>query len=88
VILLVAVAVLFYVAMTNFKSVAPSALEIKQHNDRRASGEPEPQPAATSTAASADSWTPTPPARPNLSEMEQKTSEHASDVQGALSRDN
>jgi len=88
VILLVAMAVLFFIAMNNFKSVAPSALEIKKHNEQRAAQGTDPQPTPQSTSASADTWNPTPPARPDLSAMDQKTTQHANDVSDALSQGN
>ncbi len=91
-ILLVVLAVVFYLAMSNFKSVAPEAMEIQKHNRARKAGQdvrPEDlQPKPQSTSASGDSWNPTPPSRPNLSTMDQKTSEHSADVKDALSQAN
>lgn len=87
VMLLVVMAIVFYIAMNNFRSAAPAALDIKKHNEARQAGEPPTQP-ASSTSASADSWNPTPPARPNLGTMDQKTTEHSNDVQDALSQGN
>ena len=92
VVLLLVLGVIFYIAMNNFKAVAPAALDIKKHNDaRRAGREVHPEdsePKATSTSASADAWTPAPPSRPNLSTMDQKTSEHSAAVQEAASQAN
>ena len=92
VVMLVVLAVIFYLAMNNFKTVAPEAMEIQKHNQARKAGQevqPESfEPKATSTSASADAWTPTPPSRPNLSTMDQKTSEHSANVKDALSQTN
>jgi cytoskeletal protein RodZ len=92
VMLLVVLIIIFFVAMRNFESVAPSAMAIQEHNAVRKSADgaaPEQlEPKQTSTSASADSWTPAPPSRPNLSTMDQKTTEHTSDVQDALSQSN
>ncbi len=85
VVLLLVLAVVFYLAMSNFKSVAPEALEIKKHNDARKAGL---EPKQSSTSASADAWTPTPPSRPSLSTMDQTTSEHTTAVQEAASQAN
>lgn len=85
VMLLVVLAVIFYVAMNNFKSVAPEAQEIKKHNDARKAGL---EPKDVSPSASADAWTPAPPARPNLSTMDQNTTEHSAAVQEAASQAN
>ena len=81
VVMLVVLAVVFYIAMNNFKSTAPTAIAIQEHNRARESGKDVP-----STPATDDSWTPAPPSRPNLSTMDQKTSEHSAAVQGALSQ--
>ncbi len=90
VIMLVVLAVIFYLAMNNFKTVAPEAMEIQKHNrSRRAGQEVQPEsfePKATSTSASADAWTPTPPSRPSLSTMDQRTSDHSAAVKDALSQ--
>ena len=92
VIMLVVLAVMFYLAMNNFKTVAPEAMEIQKHNrSRRAGQEFQPdtsEPKGTSTSASADAWTPTPPSRPSLSTMDQKTSEHSAQVKDTLSQAN
>lgn len=92
VILLVVLAVVFYLAMNNFKSVAPEAMDIKKHNDARKAGQDarsgSGQPTTTSTSSNADAWNPAPPSRPNLSTMDQKTTEHAGAVSDALSQSN
>ena len=89
VVMLVVLAVIFYLAMNNFKSTAPSAIEIQRHNKARGNGtdvqlaaEPEQQP----PSASADTWTATPPSRPSLETVDKNTSKHASDVKDALSQ--
>ena len=90
VVMLVVVVVIFYLAMNNFKAVAPEAMEIQKHNkSRRAGQEVQPEsfePKSTPTSASADAWTPTPPSRPSLSTMDQRTSEHSAAVKDALSQ--
>jgi hypothetical protein len=90
VIMLVVLAVVFYLAMNNFKSVAPAAMDVKRHNDARKAGRDvrpaNVEPNGTSTSASADAWTPAPPSRPSLSTMDQKTTEHGAAVQDALSQ--
>ena len=83
VVMLVVLVVIFYIAMNNFKSVAPAAVEIQKHNKARTAGQE-----GTSTSASADSWTPAPPSRPSLSTMDERTSEHSASVQDALSQAN
>jgi hypothetical protein len=92
VVMLVVLAVVFYVAMANFKSVAPAAVEIQKHNKaRRAGQEVQPEsfePKGGSPSASADSWTPAPPSRPSLSTMDKRTSDHSAAVQDALSQAN
>lgn len=92
VILLLVLGVVFYLAMRNFSSVAPTAMEIQKHNrQRKAGSEAQPEtfePKARSTSESADSWTPAPPSRPSLGTMDQRTSEHSSEVQSALSQSN
>ena len=91
-VMLVVLAVIFYLAMSNFKSVSPSALEIQKHNKARKSGQdvrPEDlERSRSSTSASADSWTPSPPSKPSLSTMDQKTAEHTSETKDALSQAN
>jgi len=90
--LLVVLAVILFVALNNFKSVAPAALEVQKHNKARKNGQdvrPEDrEPNGGSRSASADTWTPAPPSRPNLDTMDQKTTEHTAAVQDALSHDN
>ena len=93
VVMLVVLAVIFYLAMNNFKTVAPEAMEIQKHNkSRRAGQEVQPEsfepPKPASTSASADSWTPTPPSKPSLSTMDKRTSEHSTAVKDALSQTN
>jgi hypothetical protein len=89
VVLLVVLAIIF-VAMRNFESVAPSAMDIQKHNAQRRKSDgvaPETfEPKQNSTSASADSWTPAPPSRPSMSTMDERTSQHADDVQNALSQ--
>lgn len=92
VVLLMVLAVIFYIAMNNFKSVAPTAMEIQKHNKvRRASEGVQPdsvEPKHESASASADTWTPSSPARPNLSSMDQATTDHSKSVQDTLSQAN
>jgi len=92
IVLLLVLAAVFYIAMNNFKSVAPSALEIQKHNkDRKARRDIQSEyvePNDASTSASADSWNPSPPSRPSLSTMDQKTTEHSTAVNDALSQTN
>jgi len=91
--MLVVLAVVFYLAMNNFKSVAPAALEVQKHNKARGAGddvkpedfEPKNNPG---TSGSADAWTPAPPSRPSLSTMDQRTTEHSSAVSDAASQAN
>lgn len=91
-VMLVVLAVIFYLAMNNFKSVAPATVEIQKHNKSRKAGQevqPEEfEPKNASTSASADSWTPAPPSRPSLSTMDQRTSDHSAAVKDALSQAN
>lgn len=90
--LLVVLVVVFFLAMRNFKTVAPAAMEVQKHNKAREAGQGAgaegSKSAETSTAASADSWTPAPPSRPNLSTMDHNTSEHTNAVKDALSQAN
>jgi hypothetical protein len=90
--LLVVLAIVLYIAMSNFKSVAPAAVEIQNHNKARRAGETvkpgSTEPNTAGTSASADTWNPSPPSRPSLSKMDQQTSAHTSDVQNALSQSN
>jgi hypothetical protein len=94
VMLLVVLVVIFFIAMNNFKSAAPAAIEVQKHNKARQAGhevKPEefaPAAAGAATTASADAWTPAPPARPNLSTMDQRTSQHSAQVSDALSQAN
>jgi len=92
VIMLLVLAVVFYLAMNNFKSVAPEAMDIKRHNDARKAGRDvrtdSGQPTTPSTSSNADAWNPSPPSRPNLSTMDQKTTEHTGAVSDALSQTN
>ena len=91
-VMLVVLAVIFYLAMNNFKTVAPEAMEIQKHNkSRRAGHDVQPEnfePTSASTSASADAWTPAPPSRPSLSTMDQRTSDHSAAVKDALSSAN
>lgn len=79
--MLLVLVVVFYLAMNDFKSVAPAAAAIQKHNQARKAGVETP-----SAPASGDSWTPAPPSRPSLSTMDQNTSDHSAAVQGALSQ--
>jgi hypothetical protein len=81
VILLVVLAVVLFIALNNFKSTAPAALAIQKQTRARESARETPPAQATD-----DSWTPTPPARPSLSQVDQKTSEHSAAVESALSQ--
>jgi hypothetical protein len=86
--LLVVLAIVAYVAMRNTRSVAPEVLQIQEHNKRREVNAEGIAPNATATSASDDSWTPAPPAKPNLETMDQKTSAHSAEVKDALSQSN
>ena len=92
--LLVVLAIVFYVAMRNFQAVAPAAMEVQKHNaKRRVDAElgttpEEENQKQTSTSASDDSWSPSPPSRPNLEKMDQATSQHAAAVKDSLSQSN
>ena len=90
--MMVILAVIFYLAMNNFKSVAPSAIEVQKHNDARRAGRDvrseQLQEDNPTTSATADSWNPQPPVRPSLSTVDQKTSQHAGEVKDALSQAN
>lgn len=90
--LLVVMAVIVLIALKNWKAVAPTALEIQKGSKDRAAGrEVQPEsyaPDAAPTSASDDAWTPTPPSRPSLGTMEQRTDAHAADVQDALKQAN
>jgi hypothetical protein len=95
-VLLLVMAVIFFIAMNNFKSIAPSALELQKHNKAGKARrdiqseyvEPTENAAGSSPSASGDSWTPSAPSRPNLSTMDQKTSEHTAAVTDAASQAN
>ena len=87
--LLVVLAIVAFVAMRNTKSIAPTAMEIQKHNQQRRDVNAEAiAPDAAPTSASDDSWNPTPPARPSLDTVDQKTTEHSGAVQDALSQAN
>lgn len=83
VVMLVVLAVVFYLAMNNFKSTAPSAVQIQRHNEARKVGQDPP-----AEPVPADAWTESPPARPSLSTVDKNTTEHAADVKDALSQTN
>jgi len=94
VILLVVLALVFYAAMRNLQSVSPAALEIQKHNAARRTeaqtgvqANPPDAPAA-STSSSPDTWNPSPPARPNLSNMDAATTQHTDAVKDSLSQSN
>ena len=91
-VLLLVMAAIFFIAMNNFKSVAPTAVEIQKHNKtregRRDIQSEYVEPNDASTSASADSWTPAPPSRPSLETMDKNTSNHSAKVQDALSQAN
>jgi hypothetical protein len=93
VILLVVLAIVFYVAMRNMQAVAPAAMDIQKHNARRrVEAQTGLEPADTnqtpSPSASSDSWTPTPPSRPNLEKMDKATTQHTDAVKDSLSQAN
>ena len=87
--MLVVLVVIFFIAMNNFKRIAPEAVDIQKHNKARKAGqEVQPEnfePKSGSTSSSADAWTPAPPSRPSLSTMDQRTTEHTTEVKDALS---
>lgn len=87
--MLVVLAVIFYVAMNNFKHIAPAAIAVDKHNKTRKAGQdvaPEDfEPKNDSKSSSADAWTETPPARPNLDTMDKRTDDHSAQVKDALS---
>jgi len=92
IVLLLVLAAVFFIAMNNFKSVAPTAMELQKHNKGR-NGRREIQseyvePNDTSASASGDSWTPAPPSRPSLETVDKNTSDHSAKVQDALSQAN
>lgn len=92
-VMLLVLAVIAFIAMNNFKSVAPAALEVQKHNKARKAGEdvrpedfePKNNPG---TSGSADAWTPAPPSRPSVSTMDQRTAEHTTAVSDALKQAN
>ncbi|HVQ35639.1 MAG TPA: hypothetical protein VMT33_06470 [Candidatus Bathyarchaeia archaeon] len=86
--LLVVLAIIAYAAMRNTRSIAPAALEIQEHNKRREVNAEGLAPNAAPTSASDDAWNPTPPSKPSLQTVDQKTSEHSADVKDALSQAN
>jgi hypothetical protein len=92
VVLLMVLAVVFYLAMNNFKSVAPEAMQIKRHNERRTVGSEqlpvEDGTQSASKSSNADAWNPSPPSKPNLSTMDQNTTQHTEAVSDALSQSN
>lgn len=90
VMLLVVLAIVLFAALRNMHAVAPEAMEIQRHNAARkaSDGAPADGSKPASTSSNADSWTEAPPSRPNLSTMDQKTTEHSNDVQNALSQSN
>lgn len=85
--LLVVMAVILFIAARNWKSVAPTALEIQKKN-RSAPADPADAPEdfnpSAPASASGDAWNPAPPARPSLSGMEKRTTAHTDAVQDAL----
>lgn len=87
--LLAVLAIVAYVAMRNAKSVAPQALEIQKHNQKRREVNAEAiAPDAAPTSASDDAWTPAPPSRPSLETVDKNTTQHSTAVQDALSQSN
>jgi hypothetical protein len=92
IVLLLVLAAVFFIAMNNFKTVAPTAMELQKHNkDRNGRREIQSEyvePNDASASASADSWTPAPPSRPSLETVDKNTSDHSAKVQDALSQAN
>lgn len=87
VILLVVVAVVLYLVARNWTSVAPTAMEIHDRNERRTTTGSEYEPEkveAPSGGKSEDAWTPAPPVNPSLGTMESRTSAHTDSVNEAL----
>ena len=80
--LLVVLGIVAYVAMRNARSVAPAAIEIQQHNAKRREVNTE------AVAPPDDAWNPTPPSKPSLQTVDEKTTEHSANVQDALSEAN
>ena len=94
VILLVVLAIVFYAAMRNFQAVAPAAMEVQKHNAKRrvdaqlGDASDDQSRAQTSRSSTDDSWTPSAPAKPDLSKMDQATTQHADAVKDSLSQSN
>jgi hypothetical protein len=87
--LLVVLAIVAYVAMRNTRSVAPTAMEIQRHNQKRREVNAEAvAPDEAPTSASDDSWNPTPPSRPSLETVDKNTTQHSANVQDALKQAN
>ncbi len=91
-VLLIVLAVIFFVAMNNFKSVAPSAMAVKRHERAKAQGEDPAasaaDPTGSSTSASDDTWNGSPPSRPNLDTMDKNTAQHTQAVNDTLQQGN
>lgn len=86
-ILLVVVAVVLFLVARNWKSVAPTAMEIHERNERRAAAGSEYVPErveAPSGGKSEEAWTPAPPVNPSLGAMENRTAAHTQAVDEAL----
>ena len=87
--LLVVLGIVAYMAMRNTQSVAPTAMEIQRHNQKRREVNAEAiAPDAAPTSASSDSWNPAPPARPSLETVDKNTTEHSNNVADALDEAN
>ncbi len=91
--LLVVVAIVLWLVAKNWTAVAPTAMEINNRNRKPHVGtdvvEPETyEPAAPANAGNPDAWNPSPPARPSLSGMEERTSQHSANVADALDQAN
>jgi len=88
--LLVVVAIVLLIAAKNWKAVAPTALEIHKKATGRGPATTATEPesyeleSTSSPSSSGDAWNPTPPSRPSLGTMEQRTSAHTSAVNEAL----
>ena len=86
-ILLVVVAVVLFLVARNWKSVAPTAMEIHDRNQRKTAPDSEFAPEkveAPSGGKAGDAWTSAPPVNPNLGAMESRTSAHTDAVNEAL----
>ena len=81
IILLLVLAIVAFLSLNNFKATAPAAMQIQEHNKARSAGQK-----VESPSSSGDAWTATPPSRPSLKAMDQKTTEHSNTVQDALSQ--